>query len=499
MEETISRIVTEIEDLRENHHIDNPQPLSEQSLTDLQTLLKNSQSLDPLYDAVSPSHLIPPIATAMDSSPTPHSLLASHVFLSFLLSPNAPVFTLFTPLSFLSFLRSIRRSFKNHNPNNNPQQVRKRKRNSKNKKSVQNDEDEPNSPNSIQKLDVRVLLPLFEKLVSVMSLIHLDRFPESLKSLVQTISEVPLTAIESCGNEVQYSRLVSLCSRILKEVLKPEHGEPSETAAEVLKALSPLVVMPKSQVRSFAVGFVTSLARDSDGVKKALVNFPRYLAHKAPDKAEPRALAVDFIMEVVRVMELGDQVEFVKYVVKMTQGKTNLRLLGVDLILNLVTSLKDPLGVNSMEEEGKEAWGLWCLDALVKRCSDVSATIRGRALSSFAQVVGFLSGSDRASLVLKEFMGFGDGNVEGVGGKEINEMLRRRCVDEKAIVRKAALLLVTNLTALLGGAIDEVVLKTMGMACSDSLVSIRKAAVAALSEVLLSPFFQPDFVLLQFR
>ncbi|KAK2394959.1 condensin-2 complex subunit D3 [Trifolium repens] len=482
MEETISRIVTEIEDLRENHHIDNPQPLSEQSLTDLQTLLKNSQSLDPLYDAVSPSHLIPPIATAMDSSPTPHSLLASHVFLSFLLSPNAPVFTLFTPLSFLSFLRSIRRSFKNHNPNNNPQQVRKRKRNSKNKKSVQNDEDEPNSPNSIQKLDVRVLLPLFEKLVSVMSLIHLDRFPESLKSLVQTISEVPLTAIESCGNEVQYSRLVSLCSRILKEVLKPEHGEPSETAAEVLKALSPLVVMPKSQVRSFAVGFVTSLARDSDGVKKALVNFPRYLAHKAPDKAEPRALAVDFIMEVVRVMELGDQVEFVKYVVKMTQGKTNLRLLGVDLILNLVTSLKDPLGVNSMEEEGKEAWGLWCLDALVKRCSDVSATIRGRALSSLAQVVGFLSGSDRASLVLKEFMGFGDGNVEGVGGKEINEMLRRRCVDEKAIVRKAALLLVTNLTALLGGAIDEVVLKTMGMACSDSLVSIRKAAVAALSE-----------------
>ncbi|CAJ2662174.1 unnamed protein product [Trifolium pratense] len=418
----------------------------------------------------------------MDSSPTPHSLLASNVFLSFLLSPNAPVFTLFTPLSFLSFLRSIRRSFKNHNPNTSAQQVRKRKRNLKNKKSVQNDEDEPNSPNSVQKLDVRVLLPLFEKLVSVMSLIHLDRFPESLKSLVQTISEVPVTAIETCGNEVQYSRLVGLCARILKEVLKPEHGEPSETAAEVLKALSPLVVMPKSQVRSFAVGFVTSLARESDGVKKALVNFPRYLVHKAPDKAEPRALAVDFIMDIVRVMELGDQVEFVKYVVRMTQGKTNLRLLGVDLILNLMTLLKDPLGVNSMEEEGKETWGLWCLEALVKRCSDVSATIRGRALSSLAQVVGFLSVSGKASLVLKESMGFGDGNVVGVGGKEINEMLRRRCVDEKAIVRKAALLLVTNLTALLRGTIDEVVLKTMGMACSDSLVSIRKAAVASLSE-----------------
>jgi condensin-2 complex subunit D3 len=192
-----------------------------------------------------------------------------------------------------------------------------------------------------------------------------------------------------------------------------------------------------------------------------------------------------FIMEVVRVMELRDQIEFVKYVVKMSLGKVNLRLLAVDLILNLVTSLKDPLGVNLMDEEveeGNVAWGMWCLEALVKRCSDVSAMIRARALSSLAQVLGFLSGNDKVSVVLKEFLGFGDGNVVGVGGKGINEMLRRRCVDEKAIVRKAALLLVTNLTALLGGAIDKVVLKTMGMACSDSLVSIRKVAAAALSE-----------------
>jgi len=68
-------------------------------------------------------------------------------------------------------------------------------------------------------------------------------------------------------------------------------------------------------------------------------------------KAEPRALAVDFIMEVVRVMELRDQIEFAKYVVKMSQGKANLRLLAVDLIMNLVTLLKDPLGVNSLNEE----------------------------------------------------------------------------------------------------------------------------------------------------
>jgi len=322
-----------------------------------------------------------------------------------------------------------------------------------------------------------------------MDFIHLDRFPETLRSLIQTIAEIPVTALDACGNTAQFSSLLNLCSRVLREILKPEHGEPSNTAAEVLKSLCPLVLTVKSQARSFALGFVTSLGDRCDGVKKALVNFPRYLVKKAPEKAEPRALAVDSIMEVVRVVEVEDQIAFVKYVVQMTQGKANLRLLGVDLILNLVTSLKDPLG---LECEGSEAWGIWCLEALVKRCSDVSGAIRARALSSLAQLVGLLSRGERTSVVLKEFLGFekvGDENVEGT----MNDMLRRRCMDDKAAVRKAALLLVTKLTSLLGGAIDEVVLKTMGMACSDPLISMRKAAIAALSEVVYLVFISYFF------
>ncbi|RDX62737.1 Condensin-2 complex subunit D3, partial [Mucuna pruriens] len=481
MEETVSRIVSELEDLRGNPQ---PPPLSEQTLTDLQLLLNDSLS-EALYDelsskALSPSALVPPMASAMDSSPSHHSLLASDVFLSLLLSQNAPVFTLFTPISFLSFLRSLRRSCKartQQSPAQDTSQNRKRKRaNRARAKAPQNDDDSADA-------DPRVLLRVLEKLVRVMGLIHLDRFPETLKSLIQTVTEIPVTALDACGNAAQYSKLLSLCSRVLSEVLKPEHGEPSNTAAEVLKSLFSLVLMPKSQARTFALGFVTSLGGQCDGVKRALVNFPRYLAKKAPEKAEPRALAVDSIMEVVRVMEVEDQIAFVKYVVQMAQGKSNLRLLAVDLILNLVTSLKNPLGLDSESEvsEASEAWGVWCLEALVKRCSDVSAAIRARALSNLAQLVGFLSRGARTSVVLREFMGFGkvgDGNGEG----GINDMLRRRCMDDKAAVRKAAILLVTNLTALLGGAIDEVVLKTIGMACSDPLISMRKAAVAALSE-----------------
>ncbi|KAI9077591.1 hypothetical protein K1719_040428 [Acacia pycnantha] len=509
MEETISRVIAELEELRHHDIRSDPQPppLSQQSLLDLQSLLDDSHNdnesepLDRLYDELSsknlsPSLLIQPIATAMDSGPANVSLAASKVYLSLLLSPNAPVFTLFTPMSFLSFLRSIRRSLKHvvggqsnpDEPTTDSQSAahRKRKLGGRGKASRKNARNSLNNDNNGEdcKFDARALLTVLEKLVLVMDLIHLDRFPDSLKSLVQTMADVPVLALELCRNVGQYNQLANTCLRVLREVLRPEHGDPDNTAAEVLKSLSPLILMPKSHARTFALGFVTnqimSLTKVSDGVKKAVINFPRYLTHKAPDKSEPRALAVESVMEIVGVMALEDQIGFVKFVVQMAHGKSNLRLLAVDLILNLVTSLKDPLGVNS-ENEMEEPWGMCCLEALVKRCSDVSAAIRARALSNLAQLVGFLSSDVKYVVVLKKFMEsvtVRDQNVDA----GINNILRRRCMDDKAAVRKAALLLATKLTTLLGGAIDEVVLKTMGMACSDPLISIRKAAIGALSE-----------------
>ncbi|KAL1320915.1 hypothetical protein HN51_065630 [Arachis hypogaea] len=504
MEEAISRLVAELDDLR--HHSTtssaaaNPTPLSRQSLADLNFLLSDANDtvpIDALYDelsakSLSPSSLVPPLSAAMDSSPNPnHSLLASNAFLSLLLSPNAPVFTLFTPLSFLSLLRSLRRSLKASPAFTQPNSSKNRKRRRAGKASRKNpsqddagmDEEEENQENGgSSSVDVKALLVVLEKLASVMDLIHLDRFPESLRSLVQSISEIPVTAVELCENGGQYGKLLTLCSRVLRKVLKPEHGESSSSASEVLRSLSLLVFMHKSQARTFALDFVKTemmkVAKENDGVKKAMVNFPRYLVNKAPEKAEPRALAVESITEIVRVMEFEDQVSFVKYVVSMCRGKSNLRLLAVDLVHSLVMSLKDPLGLDSEEDGGDDPWGIWCLEALVKRCSDVIAAIRGRALANLAQLVKLLSRSDRSSVVLKRFMGFGDGN----DGVEMNNMLRQRCMDDKAAVRRAALHLVTNLTALLGGTIDEVVLKTMGLACSDPLISMRKAATTALSE-----------------
>lgn len=485
---TISRIIT---DLEETLNQNPTTPISHSTLQDLQSLL-NTNDPDLIFrffdqlpsKGLSVSSLIHPISSAMDGGPTNLSLLASKVYLSLLLSPNSPVFTLFTPMAFLSLLRSIRRALKRpqHGANGGTRLTvtRKRKRGEKARgsKDITRSLNEFNEEES--EYDGRTLLIVLEKLESVMGLIYLNRFPDSLKSLIQMVAEIPVLSLEMGASFGGYSGLTDLCSRILSRLLRSEHGDMASTAAEVLKSLTPLILMGKSQARTFALGFLRGkmmgLAKESDGVKKAVMNLPKYLANKAQEKAEPRGLAVEAIMEIVKAMEFKDQVGFAEYTVKMCQGKPNLRLIAVDLILMLMMSLRDRLCVDS-DGKVEDSWGLSCLEALIQRCSDSSAAIRARALSNLAQLVGEFMSNEKNREVLKKVMGFREG--------EMNTLLRIRCMDEKAAVRKAALMLVTKFTGLFGGSVDGVVLKTLGISCSDPLVSIRKAAISAISEVNL--------------
>ncbi|XP_024978621.1 condensin-2 complex subunit D3 [Cynara cardunculus var. scolymus] len=492
MEEAISQIVTELEAHRDDPH--SQRPVSESTLLALQTLLDYTIDKDDpieienLSEQLSSknlslsSSLLHPLTSAMDSKVPHHSLLASKVYLSLLLTPNFHVLSLFTPMAFLSLLRTVRCSFKNSQSGPASGHFSRKKRGGGSRgrsKNKGNSVEAGESDREAIKFDIRALFPVLERLHLVLGLIHLDRFPDSLKALVQTMAEIPVLALESCGNSSNYNRLCNLCSDILSELLKSEHGEKAITAAEILKSLSSIILL-KSQARTFGLAFVVNrmavMAKDLDEIRKAMVNLSKYLVGKAPEGAEPRALAVQSILEIVRALEYKDQIDFADYVVKMTCGKPQLRLLAVDLIPTLIMSFDDPL-VACSETGYESSWGFRCLHALLQRCSDATAGIRARALTNMAQLVGYLSRNEENKTGLMEVIRFGED-----GG--INDVLRKRCVDEKAAVRKAALVLISKLTALQGegGGFDDMLLNIMGMACSDQLVSIRKAAISALSE-----------------
>ncbi|XP_013598023.1 PREDICTED: condensin-2 complex subunit D3 [Brassica oleracea var. oleracea] len=463
-------------------------------VADLKFLLEtdDDEILDRFYVSLSStaSPFLRCFSAAMDSPVESGRLAisASEAYLSLLLSTNCPVFTLFSPVAFLSLLGSIRRYLKpRHREDSGAASQgnkKKRGRGGGSRKNARNPGREDGDETEEGGLDAKLVFRVLERLGSVLGFVHLDRFPDSLKSLVQTVSEIPLLALEHSG-VLNYDRLMEMCGRILGGVLSSDHGDVSLTAAEISKSLTPLLLMGKHQARSFALGFVSrkimGLAKDNSELKKVVCNLPKFLVHKAPEKAEPRGFAVEAILEIVKAMEVEDQSEFVDFVMKMGQGKSNLRILAVDLIPLLMSSLGNSFGSISSEDGVEDSWGLGCLNALVQRCSDSSALIRARALSNLAQVVGFLSGDERSRSILKQALGFtGCETSEGKG--RITDLLKKRCVDEKAATRRAALLLVTKLTSLLGGCFDVSILKTMGTSCSDPLISIRKAAISALSE-----------------
>ncbi|XP_057539764.1 uncharacterized protein LOC130817839 isoform X1 [Amaranthus tricolor] len=498
-DDTISRILA---DLEAHHNLNPSSPLSRSILLDLQSFLncqiqaRNSgDDEDPpqtnlLWDELSTrglsvTSLINPISAAMDSSSS-LSLLASTVYLSLFLSPNAPVFSLFTPISFLSVLRSIRISLKPqkvgsiHSSSNERSRKRGRGKSARVSNSEENDDD--NEGEGLEtEFDINLLMNVLDKLVVVLGLVHLGRFPDSLKSLVQTVADIPILGIDLCGNNSGHcKKLFNFCSSILRHVLRPEHGEQLMTAAEVLKSLTSLIFSTKSQARSFALLFVKNemmgMSKTSEFLKNAIVNFPRYLAQKAPEKSDARTLAVESVMDIIKAMDFGDQIGFVDYVLKMSQGKSHLRYMAVDLIPKLLMLIQVPSSSESDCEEG-ESWKLRSLVALIQRCSDSVAGIRARALSSLAQLVGNLSDNLKDCAVFRDALG-----IEGGKQGRTNDLLKKRCTDEKAVVRRAALLLITKLLTLSGGSLDPGILKIMGMTCSDPLISIRKAAISALSE-----------------
>ncbi|KAI4364441.1 hypothetical protein MLD38_020533 [Melastoma candidum] len=428
------------------------------------------------------SSFVESLAVTMQSTSPTLSLSCSTLFVDLIVAPGSPILSIFTPVCFLSMMQSIRRSIR---CGGSPESGNARKRKGKKARPLRPHGDEGGDPEG--NFDRRLIYDVLGELVRVVRLVHLERFPDCLKCLISVVAEIPANVNDFgfCGSDGAYREMTELCGKILREVLRFENGgaEKESVAAEVLKSLSGSI-LGRHEAKAFALGFlresVVELGRHSGGVKQAILNLPKYLAQKVPEKSELRAEGVESIMEVVKMLDDHEHVEFFDYVLRMSQGKNNLRILAVDLITAVFMNFRDLLRIG-LEEGGEITWGVKFLRALIQRCSDSGALIRARALSNLAQLVGILSENERNHVELKEALGIGDGGGEAPEGG-INDVLRKRCLDEKALVRRAAINLANKLTTLLRGSFDGVVLKTIGMACSDPLVSIRKAAVLALSE-----------------
>ncbi|GJY64224.1 hypothetical protein Tco_0465684 [Tanacetum coccineum] len=180
MESRIDQIVLELE----QHHNDpdSQKPISESTLHALQKVI--DYTIDELSSknlSIS-SSIIPSLTSAMESGGPQHPLLSSKFYLSFLLTPNSNVISLFTPMVYFAPSATLLR-----------------------------------------------IVNWVDRLVK-------QRVDEAI---VNTVSEILVMALESCGNSLNYNKSCSLCSEILSELL-------IITAAEILRCLSSSIIMYKS-------------------------------------------------------------------------------------------------------------------------------------------------------------------------------------------------------------------------------------------------------------
>lgn len=99
-------------------------------------------------------------------------------------------------------------SFKNPNSGALPTE-KKNKKKGKSRVAISRAVDRENEEES--GFDICILFNMFERLELVLILIHLDRFLDSLKSLIQTVAEMPVLGVELCGDNRNYSNLCDIC------------------------------------------------------------------------------------------------------------------------------------------------------------------------------------------------------------------------------------------------------------------------------------------------
>uniref|UniRef100_A0A0E0MNB9 Condensin complex subunit 1 C-terminal domain-containing protein n=1 Tax=Oryza punctata TaxID=4537 RepID=A0A0E0MNB9_ORYPU len=443
-------------------------PLSLASLTFLSSTAASSSSVFPRLAAAGlpASSLSAPLAASLSSA---HPLTAAVAYLRLLLAPASPLLSLFSPLAFLSLLLALRKSaassssssaasasaahYGGANPSSGSGSGKgNHPRNRKRKSHQQRQSPVAQAPPSLLPKALALLADAAGRL-------PLGEHPDARRSLVDTAAE--LAAFD-----------------VLVAVLGS--GYYAEAMPDLVRALAPVALSgSKSAARAAAVEFLArkvvplGVEGGEDGVRKAVGYLPRYLAAKAPEKSEARALAVEAIVEVVRAMGQLEVEGFAGYVLAMAKGKAKGRLLAVDLVLAMLPLLLPSEGDDCGLQEG--SWGLKFVRVLVERCSDTVGGVRARALTNAAQALDVLSERGMEVDQLQEVM--------RIGNMGLGELLRLRCTDDKAAVRKAALVLITKAIRLIGRPVDESLLSAMEAACSDPLVSIRKAALAAISEV----------------
>ncbi|KAM6431720.1 condensin-2 complex subunit D3 [Liasis olivaceus] len=401
------------------------------------------------------------------------------------------------------------------------------------------------------------LFLLLKNLLRLLSKISLKERPQCVQTCIQIF--VNLTSFEPCTqdfepldmttiyrakyiSELAYFGLRLLCS--------PLHSLGDKTLRHVFHQLLKVILMLPgragstnslsipSQIidaRNLAIRFISSLTEELKEIAFPVLRILlQHICVKVPDKSEYRTYAALSLSQMLYKLPCTEHASFVAWLYGYSRNnKISYRVFALDVALALLEHPERGQDIVLAEEQQVFLKHKFLIQVMIfGRCSDKAATVRSKALSSFAQclekkvalnvqdIQELLHGTACSSVMdpntpaetfltnteghtshqLKTFPTFktievsNERNSTEFDGKEILGILRQRAIDEKTNVRKSALQVLTSILkhTVVPCTLED--LATLQDRCRDPAVSVRKLALQSVTDLLLS---QPKNVLMQ--
>jgi condensin-2 complex subunit D3 len=296
----------------------------------------------------------------------------------------------------------------------------------------------------------------------------------------------------------------------LKALCSDLHGNKAKLATEVFNQLLPVVMMlgeggaPVQQLNvsldtssKHALSFIREIflawGPEVEQAVKALI---QHVCVKVPEKAEYRSHLTEVVSICCREFcSVKLYVSLLDWLYKYSRNmKVNYRVFAIDIVHALLLQpSRQPLSSDDLTEEeiGRLEYR-FLVKTLLSRCSDKAGSVRSKALTSLAKISSLskLGLSAAVLATIKEQVA-----VEGddVGGNLIYPMVRRRAVDEKVLVRKAAILALEALIRLDLEQMNGENVSVLRERCQDPALSVRKQSLHSLTSLTMD---YPDCKLL---
>ncbi|XP_060106445.1 condensin-2 complex subunit D3 [Heteronotia binoei] len=298
---------------------------------------------------------------------------------------------------------------------------------------------------------------------------------------------------------------------------------------------APAVVPPQAiSASNQAVRFISSLTEELGEVAFPVLRILlQHICVKVPDKSEYRTHAALALSQLLHQLPCTQHADFIAWLYRYScNSKISYRVFALDVALALLGFPEREHDSSLSEEQQMFLKHKFLVQVMIfGRCSDKAPTVRGKALSSFAQcletkttssveniqellqsTVGSsavtthgptgtsLSNTEGLSRPQKTFPTFktievsDERDTDDFDGKEVMAMLRLRAGDEKTNVRKSALQVLMSILKHSMIPCTPEDLATLQDRCRDPAVSVRKQALQCITDLLMS---HRDDVLIQ--